>query len=356
MQGGFSFCGVDIARFGLEYAPTLDQTYVFAGSKYDVHQESVDTHPGGYFYGTTIQPKDFILRCFFQDQNISHGVLTTVESFFRPGRTGKLIFQNRDWLWYVATVVDIDISNLLNYRNGFITINLRAYYPFARHDSISIHSGNMLGDHIATNSGLLLEDITPVTDFTDITENTSMLIYNGGSERAGVAIALAGNAGEGVTIRNKTTGQTAKFIAFTPEITDNNGKYIVSDSINGKTVLTDGSTSERSFAYHDYGFIELAPSYPVYRDVHISYAAGSSTISIIGKPLSDDTVGMYINVDGNWLKIIDQTDPSTIIVDGTIDSTNIEYSNIVTMNELEVELGVDASLSKLSFIYKPTFQ
>ena len=107
MQGGFSFCGVDIAKFGLEYVPPLDQTYVFGGAPYEVHQETFDAHHGGYFYGTTVQPKDFTLKCLYQDLHIAHGSLTAIENFFRRGKTGRLVFAQRDWLWYTATVVGI---------------------------------------------------------------------------------------------------------------------------------------------------------------------------------------------------------------------------------------------------------
>lgn len=355
MQGGFSFCGVDIAKFGLEYVPPLDQTYVFGSAPYEVHQEVFDAHHGGYFYGTTVQPKDFTLKCLYQDQHIAHGSLSAIENFFRRGKTGRLVFEQREWLWYTATVVNVDLSDLRNYRNGFVTITLRAYYPFARHDCISIGNDNMFDSYIASNSGLLTEIETPAVRFESMTADTSLMLYNGGSERASVAIAIAGDAGEGVTITNQTTGQTAKFVAFKKTDTTDVQKYIVSDALNGKTVLTDGINSERCFLYHDYGFIELEPSYPIERDVYVCYYANKNSIQILNAEIGDDVVGRHIYIDGKWVKILAKED-DTLTVDATFAEDGSCYTNIVTMNEIIVTLSGNAELTKLEFIYKPTFQ
>jgi hypothetical protein len=67
---------------------------------------------------------------------------------------------------------------------------------------------------------------------------TSFLLYNAGTERASVAIHIAGNA-PGVVIANKTTGQSCRFVGLSEQA----NKYIVSDGINGKTVLADKSTN-----------------------------------------------------------------------------------------------------------------
>lgn len=355
MQGGFSFCGVDIAKYGLEYVPPLDQTYVFAGSDNEVHQELFEAHNGGYYYGATVQPKDFTLRCIYQDRHLLHGILSTIESFFHRGRTGRLVFQNRNWLWYTATVIDVDVSDIRNNRNGFVTITMRAYYPFARHDFISIGSKNVLDSHIAANTGLLAAEETPETRFENVTQDMDLLLYNGGSERASVAVALAGDAGEGVVITNHTTGQTAKFVAFSTDKTTNAGKYIVSDALNGKTVLTDGTNSERGFMYHDHGFLELIPSFPIERDIYVTYKANSNRISVSGFELDDDVIGRFVFIEEAWHKITAKTD-DTIVINTETNQDGEGCTNIVTMNEVNIKLLGGASLSKLQFIYKPTFQ
>ena len=355
MQGGFSFCGVDIAKFGLEYVPPLDQTYVFGSAPYEVHQETFDAHHGGYFYGTTVQPKDFVLKCLYQDQHIAHGTLGAIENFFRRGKTGRLVFETRDWLWYTATVVNVDLNDLRNYKNGFVTITLRAYYPFSRYDHISISEENILDNYLAANSGLLSDDKTPKTSFDSVTESMNILLYNGGSERASVAIAIAGDASEGVTISNDTTGQSAKFVAFNKENTTTANKYIVSDALNGKTVITDGTESTYGFLYHDHGFIELEPSFPIERDVHVSYDALNEKVTVISSELGDDVVGKYIYADGEWRKIVGKDD-NILLINSAVKKNGSELTNIVTMNEIKIELSQGAELTKLNFIYKPTFQ
>ena len=46
MEGGFSFCGVDIADLGLEYAPENANTYVYSPGAFDVNDESFPAHDG----------------------------------------------------------------------------------------------------------------------------------------------------------------------------------------------------------------------------------------------------------------------------------------------------------------------
>jgi hypothetical protein len=89
MQGGFTFCGTDIHTLGLEYAPDNAHTYVYSKSPAKVHELDYDAHDGGYFYGTSTAPKVFSLRCYFEEKHINEGVLTRIEQFFTPGRTGK---------------------------------------------------------------------------------------------------------------------------------------------------------------------------------------------------------------------------------------------------------------------------
>lgn len=357
MRGGFSFCGVDIADLGLEYAPSLSDTYVFGNSGYDVHQEEFDGHHGGYLYGTTVKPKDFMLRCYFEDAHIAAGILAKVEGFFSRGRTGKLIFDKRDWLWYTATVVGIDTRDLRNYKNGFVTINMRAFYPFARHDYCSIGADNRYAEYLAKNSGLLKADMTPETAVSaPISSSTSLLLYNGGTENASVAIAIAGNAGEGVTITNKTTNQACRFVAFTKADTTNAGKHIILDGMNGKTMITDGTEREYCFLYHDYGFIELAPSFPIERDVTAAYKQNESAVRIQNLTASDSAIGKHIYLENGWRKIVGIDEIGKYTVDHTFLSNGSSLTDIVTMNEIDIELSYGAELTKLEFIYKPTFQ
>ena len=104
MVRGFIFNGVDVDTIGLEYAPAMSNTFVHGESSFKTHTETNDGADGGYYYGETVQPKTFQLRCFFEDTFINSGVMTRIEALFRRGKTGKLIFKERPWCYYIATV------------------------------------------------------------------------------------------------------------------------------------------------------------------------------------------------------------------------------------------------------------
>lgn len=132
-SGGFSFCNVDCAKFGLTYAPDLNDTFVYKNSVHNIYDEEIPAKYGGLYYGTNPKPKEFNLRCYFEQKHLNHGDIDVVLNFFKIGKTGRLVFDTRDWMWYSATVVNVDISPT-NLMNGLIVIRFKAYYPFARTD------------------------------------------------------------------------------------------------------------------------------------------------------------------------------------------------------------------------------
>lgn len=355
MNGGFSFCGTNISAFGLEYVPETKGMYVFSKTKTQANQEVFEGHDGGYFYGVTYQPKDFALRCIFQNKEITKGTIAQIDSFFRRGKTGRLVFDNMKWLWYAATVIDVDVSQLTNRRNGFVTITLRAYYPFARHDKLFLSYENAFETYILENTGILMEKETPITSFSNVTMSTNYLLYNPGNERASVAIYLAGDAGEGITITNHTTNQACRFIAFNQAGTTDVGKNIVCDSMNGKVVLTDGVTTTHAFLYHDYGYIDLEPAYPILRDVEITATSGSNIVKLTYDIVTEHMIGKYIYIDESWNKIEGVTTKNELVLEEVSLTSDTYFTNIVTMNEISVELGAGAKLTTLDFVYKPTF-
>ena len=356
MDDSFSFCGVDISQFDMLYVPELENTYVFSAGELKTNEETFEGHQGGYYYGTTHQPKQFTLRCVFTNQNITRGIISRVEGFFRIGRTGRLVFGKRPWAYYVATVTGIDTTRLTNYANGYVTITLKAYYPFARCDNLSLWSGNVFDEYVYDHTALLSESMTPETSFTNITETKTLLLYNPGSIRASVALRASGNAGEGILIRNATTAQESSLMAFSKGVTSDSGKYLLVDGMNGKTVLTDGTTSEAAFKYHSGGFIELEPAYPIYRGVAVDMTKDSNEIRLITEATTEDLVGRYVFMDKAWNRVESMTEDNRLTVRNAAQKTQVVSTWLVTMNEITVELGAGASLDSLEFLYKPTFQ
>lgn len=361
MRGDFSFCGVDIADLGMEYAPDLKETYVYKSSKRKIHEQNPDGHDGGYYYGASVQPKEISLRCFFYMKNIDYGILARFEKVFRVGRTGKLVFKRRPWLWYVATVQSVDDSNLTNYMNGLVTINMKCYYPFARCDDIYINDDFDVHYGILESSGLINKTATPSTlivgEGEELTEPFEFYLYNGGTERCGVMFEMKGSVGIGTTIKNETTGQACRLVALNTEDPDSDAynKTFVCDSINGKSLIKDSDGNMKlGFLYHDYGFIELEPSFPIRRNVSIATQA-NSPICYSTEYVDDDVVGKYIRVDNKWKRIEAVRDNYKIIVDSPNAGTKDYVTNIVLMNKLTVTPESDMKITYLNFAYNPAF-
>lgn len=353
MRGGFTFCGIDIADLGLEYAPDNASTYVYQGANPKISEQTFDGQDGGYYYGASVQPKVFTLRCFFEEQHINRGVVTKINSVFRVGRSGKLVFAKRPWVWYMATVVAVPDLQITNYQNGIVTLSLKAYYPYGRCDDISCDEPD---ETIEGNSALLPASKTPSGEALQageiLTEQKTVLLYNGGTKNAAVAIEIAGDAGEGVTIANRTTGEICRYVAMSKVATSDAGKYLVTDGINGKTVLTNGKQSELAFLYHDYGFLTLAPAYPIEKDVEVTYTAGSTEVQC---RTAAGTTGQYIWLDGKWRQIA-ASDETSITVLPAPESAGSEKTEIVQMNEIVITPTAGTELTRLNFRFKPTFE
>lgn len=365
MRDSFSFCGVDVEDIGLEYAPDIKDTYVYAPAITDIHEETFEGHNGGYFYGANKQPKEFTLRCFFEEKHISRGLMAKVFDLFRVGNQGQLIFRQRPWCYYYATVTaNPDLSEVSNYLNGVITIKMKAYYPYARGIEVN---GRLLSNlrtdphhkDVMQNTALLDRDyMVPNTQLTTpITQQTSVLLYNPGTERAKVDIVISGSAGDGVTIANNTTRQSCRYVAFNT----NNNEYIYTDGISGKTIINDDGIERMAFLYHDYGFIELEPAFPILRSIYATCNGNTVTTTniLFDKEAEKEWyVGKYIFIgdeNGSWHKIIQCQDKYTLIISTTASQATPCYSCIVPMNEITITPTQGSSLSRLSFIYKPTF-
>ena len=273
ITGGFSFCGTNVGTFGLEYVPSLQDMYVYRQGQYAVDEDTFTAHHGGYMYGTQVKPKDFTLQCFYENRDINSGLQMNVEHYFRRGRTGKLIFSTRSWLWYVATVVSVETQRTNRY-NGFVTIKMRAYYPFGRYDHVYLDPNDENVEDIKKNSFLLPQAQTPTCKHDGISltinEPTTIRLYNGGTEVAPVAIRIAGQINNGISFENTTNHTRCKLRGLTAALCDG-GKYLECNALNGKTVLTDGTTSELAFLYHDEGFLTLEPGQM--NDIQITSAA-----------------------------------------------------------------------------------
>lgn len=365
--------------------PDNQNTYVFSTVPWKLDEETFEAHDGGYVYGATAQPKDFTLRCIYENNHINDGELTRIMHFFKRGRTGKLIFQTRPWCWYVATVASVDATQMTNYLNGFITIKMRAYYPFARTEQTYIYNDDPNETNLLNNTAMMKGvewDLSKNFASSEITEQTTYQLYNPGTETAAVSIEIAGDVGTGVTITNSTTGQSCKIVALTKAITTDASKYLIIDSLSGKVLLTTGSATEYGFLYHDNGFIDLASNYPVIRNANVTGAYNTNKLnsstafdeSIIGQyfsmrvsgssaELGSAVVGQMLlnNAAASDLFIAKITglenNNKRLVLDRTlpVGVTVAVNPAIGTFNNITVTPATIMALTKLIFRYKPTF-
>ena len=356
LRGGFSFCGTDIADIDLEYAPSKDNTYVYRPATERVHEENFEGHDGGYIYGSWKEPKEFTLRCFYEETAIDRGLMAHVHHVFRVGKSGKLIFKRRPWCYYYATVTDVKTGEMYNYLNGLVTITMKASYPFARCDTMYSLPTDEYHDAVMLNSALFEKpEMVPPTTFENITTTQRFMLGNPGTERAHVAIVAAGDAGTGIIIENKTTNQKCKLVAMSKAITSDDHKRLVVDGINGKTVLYDTveRTSEIAFLYHDYGYIELEPGFPALRNIYANY--NNQPQVTFTNIIDQDVIGQYVYLNDKWCKLTEQIDSHTFNLDRSPGIVGYNKTMIMPMNEVEVRAITTMDLTHLSFIYKPTF-
>ena len=358
IRGGFSFCGVCIGELGLSYAPEKEDTYVYRPAESNVHEETFDGHDGGYFYGVSKQPKEFVLRCYFENSAIDRGIMERIYHLFSPGKSGKLIFARKPWCYYYATVTSSPGPELANYLNGLITITMKAYYPYARCDKMYYEPTDVKHELVIESTAMVEKaEMVPASSFTDVTQPMTIILHNPGTERAPVSITAAGDCGLGMIVRNKTTKQECKFVAMDKAHTTDVQKAVHVDAINGNTTLIgldsqDTSTSY-AFLYHDSGFIDLEPAYPAIRDVYVSNTNGS-TVTLINN-IFQDVVGQYIFLNNSWHKIINQTDEHTIILEHSVSVQLTDKTMITKMNEIEIVPVDTMDITHLIFSFKPTF-
>lgn len=381
MTGGFSFCGVDIADIGLDYAPELEDTYVYKAASPRIHEETYDGHNGGYFYGASFEPKEFTLRCYFEDEAIDRGVMAKAENLFRIGRTGKLIFQRRPWCYYIATVIEYDPTEIASYLNGVIKIKMKAYYPFGRSDIMAALRTNKDYYRIMANTAFFPDEnmIPPITfcESRNMTEKTEILLANPGTARAHVGIEIAGDVGEGVIITNETTGQKCGFVAMSAADFDGTDNFVYLDGISGKCVAHQNGTAKINFLYHNYGFIELEPGFPATRDLLVSVKDGNIyTVNKLYDRNKGETkedaeaklVGSHIWLNNKWHEVTgigkdyeygdwdaSKDSEHLITIKDHISKDVSETTMITKMNKLTVEPVSTMNLTRLKFIYKPTF-
>lgn len=312
-------------------------------------------------------------------------MLTKINHFFHRGKTGRLVFKKRPWCWYTATVVKTPQLQPTNYLNGIITFTLRAYYPFARTDLITIPQNTDEND-IKNNSAMLSGiQLNTNVNFAPMTNQTEIYVFNPGTETASSTISIEGYVGEGVTIYNESTDQKCDIVS----LSGSNGTLSL-DSLSGKVLLNSGSNISYGFLYHDNGFIDLSSNYPVMRNVVIQMRNGSNsfhfvdddvyiTQEMVGKHIGfyDEQNGLFV-VNNNNNSLSNFTNQSSFYISTiqsiddngktfyTNKSIRLENENqnamislvvtIVSFNKIIITPKDTMNITNFNIQYKPTFQ
>ena len=360
MQCSFTFCGKDSREVGLYYAPENSSTYIFSPSEIDIDEQTYDAYNGGYYFGHSYKPKTFDLRCYYEDSLVTAGHMTQIHRFFKIGKSGKLIFSVRPWVYYWATVTKVDTSKLLNPKNGFVTITMKAYYPFGRTDETYIDEDSEYSEDMLLNSNMLTDDILPPISFTDsITSLKELPLFNGGTQKAAVKIDIAGDVDAGVTIYNRNNGNMVRFQGLK---SGNPTEYVECDSISGNCywVSTGTKNGQNAFLYHSEGFLELEPCNTIYRGLDIDTTANSSTITTTNSEFTNDMVGLYIYADGEFrgIRAVGNDGKSMTVMPACSNTVHSDDATVAEMNHIVVSPdspGGTMELTYLGFKYAQTF-
>lgn len=346
-MGGFSFCGMHCSDLGIGYIPKPAQR-MLSTAPFEQMEEDITARAGGYYYGVNVTIREFQLYCYFED--ISTSEYERIIRHFHRGREGKLIFDDRPDVFYMVRVADIikgdsythhDMTGA-NVHSATFTLKFKAYDPFG-HMSITTYRDGLLG---------------PAVEYSGIIEASKMpaplspvagdyLVYNPGTEMANTVIRIAGNAPNGVTITNHTTGDVCKLLAVPQEPI-----YLEIDSESGSVKSLADGDDEFSFELHDMGYITLAPCTPYWRETSVNYTAGSNQATVKGLALSDEIVGKYMLLNGEWVRCISRLGDETIVLNKFMSVSGIESTIVAVMNEITVE-AEGANLTMLELTYTP---
>lgn len=295
-------------------------------------------HNGGYLYGEEVGPREFTLSCYFEDLRTEE--IESAVGWFYRGRTGELVFDDRPFVVYTATVSSAVEGTLYNGKDATLTIKMMAYDPFGKMTKKELDG--MDEDGSTLYSGIVPKESMP----TPPTAPGDYLLYNPGTEMADTVITIAGTAPNGVIIENRTTGDICKFLTI-PASPDS----LVIDSETGDVYL--GSDPDgHCFEAHDEGYIRLAPCTPYQRGVLIQHTEGSNYVSVASGYVTKGMIGQYLLLGGTWYRIISVSGYNTLVLNRNVSTTGSDLCMIATMNEITIT-AEGAEFTTLDITYTP---
>lgn len=367
--------GIPLSAYGFYYVPDNKEWHRWQ-SEFKVSEKIVDSQDGGSRYGVSIQPKDFNIRCYFEDipeHQLDAGLL-----LLHNKEAGQIRFGERDITYTVSAYKPADVTKYTSHSglvSGLVTFYMRAYYPFglmpSRYwDADEVYENPFIVAHTTIlpeielpPNPLNVRDILELPDLTPMTAQWTHYELNGGNAKADTIIRIAGDVGSGITIYNKTTKQTCRVVGLTETETNDKGPLTL-DSRTGEVYLSwldSDAIKWPGYRYHDRGFIQLAPSMPAFRDIKLEVLFSDigmyqgniaprypevRTISYL-----DNGTRKWATCDGTTLKPLRTDGSDTLTIpDGIIAVTP------VVLNELVITPDDTMSIKWFSVDYHHTFQ
>lgn len=313
-------------------------------SEYESYEAETDGRDGGYRYGTRAKPKEFSLDIYYE--NLERKQLNRLLALFDRDAKGELVFEDRPYAKYTASPHGrIELQEYRENRNGqelyhgTMTIPMKCYDPFAKLD---------VNADLTQAAGEIFWPANSVRPAAPDASSKSFLIYNPGTELTPVLIRIAGDSGDEMVIRNKTTGQECIIRGMTAGITGSAGKNLEINAETGRVELV-GAGRELAFELHDGGYITLAPNRNFEEEYPVHYTTGSLTITM-PNGADKEMVGKYIYLADEWRRITSYINSTQMAVSAAPTKSGTENAAIVVMNEIEIEGG---TLTKLELEFEP---
>lgn len=263
---GFTYNGIHCSEFGLYYIPNADDRW-FNDPEYDVYGENISWRNGGYYYNSKAKERTFTLRCGFEEIDVA--TRQKIKQWVKMGTSGQLIFDDRPFMFWNVHPGKAPVGNWYLDSNeshsGTVTITFITYEPFA-YLTRNYNSSQSTDDGSSDYCNLIPQSEMPSEPTTS---DTMFSVYNPGTEECGLTIEVGGSASNPIRFFNDNT-KTECIIESLPT----NNLLLTLDGDTGYVSV--GMSGENGFAYHDKGFIKLAPNIKYYNADYV-YAGTDGT-------------------------------------------------------------------------------
>ena len=289
------------------------------------------------------------MTCFFEDLPLADK--ERMLQWLDRKTEGDLIFDDRPFVKYhVRPTKRIELRSYVHSGNvrgndlysGTFTIVFTAYDPLG--EMMYRFYDGVDQDGAGNYCGILDKSEMPAAPSA---ESRDFIMYNCGTEQANTIIRIAGTAPNGLTIRNRTNGQTCVIRALPPET-----GYLELDSRMGRVDMINHGVRTLAYEYHDRGYITLEPFGRMWDNVLVEYEAGNNEITIRNIVPTQELVGQYVYLSGEWIRIIAVLATGHVVITKRMENDGLENTHLARMNEIEIT-GDNVELTKLEVDYTP---